>query len=115
MPKKTDKTLAQRASGIKVVSDGTLPGTKILNAKTGKAIGLVHSLDIHLEVGKVPFAMMRIACPEVLIEDIVLRNGSVDEPVCKYARDCRERARIREGRAEVAARVKRTAKKKEKE
>jgi hypothetical protein len=98
MPKRTGKTVAQRASGIRVVSDGTLPGTKIFNAKTGKALGLVKSLDIHFDVDEpIPYAVLKVYCPETFVEiDNVktMRNGSVDEPVCKQAKDCRERLRL---------------------
>lgn len=106
MPKKNTKrgkTVAQRSNGIRVVSDGTLLGTKIFNAKTGKAIGLVQSLDIHFDVeNPVPYAVLKIFCPETFVEikDVKkMLNGSVDEPVCKHARDCRERIRLQQEQA----------------
>jgi hypothetical protein len=54
---------------------------------------------------------MKVLCPEVLIEDIVLRNGSVDEPGCKYAKDCCERIRLQQEQSAAKRLIPKKAKK----
>lgn len=64
----TDKALGR----IRIISDGTLEGTKILDSN-GVSIGLVKSLTICIEESEpVVHAMIRIHKPQLDIEAVVL-------------------------------------------
>lgn len=62
---------------VKIISDGTVDGTRIIDARTGAMIGRVQSVDIHIGIGE-PLAratikLMKPEC-EVVAEAKVIRK-----------------------------------------
>jgi len=73
---------------IKIVSDGTNVGTKVMDAKTGNTIGFVQKLDIHFDVNELPTASAVVVCPELEVEGLNCTIG--DLPTVWYVGQWRE-------------------------
>lgn len=50
---------------LKLISDGTPTGTKVVNAETNELIEGVFSIHYYAQVNKIPYVTMRVWLPDV--------------------------------------------------
>lgn len=65
---------------IKIISDGTPPGTKIIDAETGEAIEGCESLDIHASLRGVRVTAVFTDIPFEVVGRDVERHELTNEP-----------------------------------
>jgi len=68
---------------VKIVSDGTISGTKVINEETGEEVEQVVSVHTILNAhGEAPKAIITVACPAIeIIAEAETRKMAVPEPI----------------------------------